>query len=183
MSEENDTHTESPASADEPTITEPKPAFVFGMAEILGVLGIIAGLLFVGVEIGQNTAGIRGSTYQDLTASSVDLLEQFLVYPELNSAAVAWISGEGYETLPQDLQSKFSTFLMMFVRHLESAYRQTLEDTVAPEVMERWVNYPLFDSPLFPPWLSQRRNLIDPLFLDYFEELKGLRLDEVAGPG
>ncbi len=175
MSEKSDTHTESPASADETTITKPKPAYVFGMAEILGVLGIIAGLLFVGVEIGQNTAGIRGSTYQELTASSSHLLEQMLVYPELNLAAGAWIAGDPYESLPQDLQSKFSTFLMMFVRHLESAYRQTLEDTVAPEVMERWVNYPLFDSPLFPPWLYERRNLIDPLFLDYFEELKGLR--------
>ena len=183
MSEENHTHTESPASADDATITKPKPAYVFGMAEILGVLGIIAGLLFVGVEIGQNTAGIRGGTYQDLTSSSTNLLEQFLVYPELNGAAAVWISGEGYETLSPELRSKFSIFLMMFVRHLESAYRQTLEDTVAPEVMERWVNYPLFDSPLFPPWLNERRNLIDPLFLDYFEELKGLRLDEVAGPG
>ena len=80
----------------------PEPPRVFGMAEILGVLGIIAGLLFVGVEIGQNTAGIRGSTYQELTASST---------------------------------------------------------------------------------MSERRSLIDPLFLDYFEELKGLSLDEAAGSG
>ncbi len=183
MSEESETRIESPASADKAKIAQPKPAYVFGMAEILGVLGIIAGLLFVGVEIGQNTAGIRGGTYQDLTASSTNLLEQFLVYPELNLAAVAWIAGEPYETLPPERQAEFDIFLMMFVRHLESAYRQTLEDTVAPEVMERWVNYPLFDSPLFPPWLYERRNLIDPLFLVYFEELKGLSLDEVAGSG
>ncbi len=174
MPEESNTHGESSLSADEATITQPKPRYVFGMAEVLGVLGIIAGLLFVGVEIGQNTAGIRGSTYQELTAASSHLLEQFLVYPELNIAAGAWIAGDPYEALPQDLQFKFDRFLMMFIRHLESAYRQTLEDTVAPEVMERWVNYPLFDSELFPPWLDSNRNLIDPLFLEYFEELKGL---------
>ncbi len=174
MSEESETHTESPASADKAKIAQPKPRYVFGMAEVLGGLGIIAGLLFVGVEIGQNTAGIRGSTYQELTASSTNLLEQLLVYPELNLAAGAWIAGDPYEALPPDLRVKFSNFLMMFVRHLESAYRQTLENTVAPEVMERWVNYPLFDSPLFPAWLDSRRNLIDPLFLEYFEELKGL---------
>ena len=178
MLNENDRQGESAESADEPTSTEPKPGYVFGMAEILGVVGIIAGLLFVGVEIGQNTAGIRGSTYQELTASSSHLLEQMLVYPELNLAAGAWIEGDPYRSLPPDLQAKFSTFLMMFVRHLESAYRQTLEDTVAPEVMERWVNYPLFDSPLFPSWLNDRRNLIDPLFLEYFGELKGLSFDE-----
>ena len=178
MLNENDTQGESAESTDKSTSTEPKPGYVFGMAEILGVVGIIAGLLFVGVEIGQNTAGIRGSTYQELTASSSHLLEQMLVYPELNLAAGAWIDGGRYESLPPDLQVKFSTFLMMFVRHLESAYRQTLEDTVAPEVMERWVNYPLFDSPLFPAWLNQRRNLIDPLFLEYFGELKGLSFDE-----
>ncbi len=175
MPEESETHAESSASADEATITRPKPRYVFGLGEILGVLGIIAGLLFVGVEIGQNTAGIRGSTYQELTASSSHLLEQLLVYPELNLAAGAWIAGDPYESLPQDLQVKFSNFLMMFVRHLESAYRQTLENTVAPEVMERWVNYPLFDSKLFPAWLDSRRNLIDPLFLEYFKELKGLK--------
>ena len=175
MSEESDTHAEWSASTDEATITRPKPKSIFGMAEWLGVLGIIAGLLFVGVEIGQNTAGIRGSTYQELTASSSHLLEQLLVYPELNLAAGYWIVGDPYEDLPQDPQTKFSNFLMMFVRHLESAYRQTLENTVAPEVMERWVNYPLFDSELFPAWLDSRRNLIDPLFLEYFEELKGLK--------
>ena len=175
MPEQSDTHTGSSASTDESTSTHPKPRYVFGMAEVLGVLGIIAGLLFVGVEIGQNTAGIRGSTYQELTASSSHLLEQMLVYPELNLAAAAWIAGDPYESLPQDLRVKFSNFLMMFVRHLESAYRQTLENTVAPEVMERWVNYPLFDSELFPAWLDSRRNLIDPLFLEYFEELKGLK--------
>ena len=103
---------------------------------------------------------------------------KMLVYPELNIAAVAWSAGDRYESLPPDLQVKFSNFLMMFVRHLESAYRQTLEDTVAPEVMERWVNYPLFDSPLFPAWLNERRRLIDPLFLEYFAELKGLTFDE-----
>jgi hypothetical protein len=175
MPEESNTHGESSLSTDEATITRPKPRYVFGLGEILGVLGIIAGLLFVGVEIGQNTAGIRGSTYQELTASSTNLLEQFLVYPELNVAAGAWIADTGYEDLPLELRLKFSYFLMMFVRHLESAYRQTLENTVAPEVMERWVNYPLFDSPLFPAWLDSRRNLIDPLFLEYFEELKGLK--------
>ena len=174
MPEDSDTHTESSASADEATITQPKPKSFFGMAEWLGVVGIIAGLLFVGVEIGQNTAGIRGSTYQELTSSSSHLLEQLIVYPELNGAAGAWIANAGYEGLPLELRLRFDAFLMMFVRHLESAYRQTLEDTVAPEVMERWVNYPVFDSPLFPAWLDSRRNIIDPLFLEYFEELKGL---------
>ena len=97
MSEESDTHAEWSASTDEATITRPKPKSIFGMAEWLGVLGIIAGLLFVGVEIGQNTAGIRGSTYQELTASSSHLLEQLLVYPELNLAAGYWIVGDPYE--------------------------------------------------------------------------------------
>jgi hypothetical protein len=178
MPNESDTHPESSASADEAAIAPPKPGYVFGLGEILGVLGIIAGLLFVGVEIRANTAGIRGSTYQELTASSSHLLEQMIAYPELNDAAVAWTIGDPYQSLPQDLRTKFDRFLMMFVRHLESAYRQTLEDTVAPEVMERWVNYPLFDSPLFPAWLNGRRNLIDPLFLEYFGELKGLTFDE-----
>jgi hypothetical protein len=96
-----------------------------------------------------------------------------------NIAAGTWIApGDRYEALPQDLQFKFDRFLMMFIRHLESAYRQTLEDTVAPEVMERWVNYPFFDSELFPPWLDSNRSLIDPLFLEYFTELKGLTFDE-----
>ena len=181
MSNESDTHTDSSVKASEAKNTQPNPGYVFGMAEILGVLGIIAGLLFVGVEIGQNTKGIRGSTYQELTASSSHLLELMVVYPELNGAAGAWIAGDRYQSLSPELRSKFSNFLMMFVRHLESAYRQTLEDTVAPEVMERWVNYPLFDSPLFPAWLNARRNLIDPLFLEYFGELKGLSFDETEG--
>ena len=35
MPNENDTHTESSASADKATTTQPKPGYVFGMAEVL----------------------------------------------------------------------------------------------------------------------------------------------------
>ena len=35
--------------------------------EILGLLSVIASLLFVGVEIRQNTTAIRGATQQDIS--------------------------------------------------------------------------------------------------------------------
>ncbi len=41
--------------------------------QIVGNLGILAGLVLVAVEINQNTATIQGSAYQDWVAANLEL--------------------------------------------------------------------------------------------------------------
>ena len=41
--------------------------------EIFGVLGVIGSLVFVGVEVRQNTAEIRGSTHQSVSEQINDI--------------------------------------------------------------------------------------------------------------
>ena len=40
--------------------------------EVVGVVGVILSLVFVGVEISQNTQALRGATYQALAESEHD---------------------------------------------------------------------------------------------------------------
>ncbi len=41
--------------------------------QIVGNLGILAGLILVAVEINQNTASVQGSAYQDWVAANLEL--------------------------------------------------------------------------------------------------------------
>ena len=58
--------------------------------ETIGVIGVIASLVFVGVEIRQNTQAVRGATYQSLTESSMELLFRISDDPALGEQIDAW---------------------------------------------------------------------------------------------
>ena len=48
--------------------------------EIFGLIGVIGSLIFVGVEVRQNTAEIRGSTHQSVSEQVNELYLTKLIY-------------------------------------------------------------------------------------------------------
>ena len=43
--------------------------------DVLGAIGVIASLIFVGFEVRQNTAAVRGATYQAISDASLQHLQ------------------------------------------------------------------------------------------------------------
>ena len=58
-------------------------------AEILGIAGVIGSVIFVAVEIRQNTNAVRSATIQAIAALSADSTMRFTENPDLRAARLA----------------------------------------------------------------------------------------------
>ena len=140
--------------------------------ETIGVVGVIASLIFVGVEIRQNTQAVRGATYQALTESSLELLFRISEDPEVGGQIDQWGAGAELEPL---VVSKVEALVTAYLRHLENAYYQMEEGTLRPEFLENWSGNPVFGLPHFGAFWERRKRAFGVDFQRYFEERWGLR--------
>lgn len=129
-------------------------------------MGVIASLIFVGVEVRQNTQAVRGATYQSLTESSMDLLFRLADDPSAGVQIDAW--GRGEEVEPQ-VRSKVEALVMAYLRHLENAYYQMEEGTLREEFLENWSGNPTFSLPYFATFWQQRKRAFGRDFQAYLE--------------
>lgn len=139
--------------------------------ELIGVIGVIASLIFVGVEIRQNTRAVRGATYQSLAEASMTLLFRLADDPAVSGQIDAWGRGE---PLDPETVDKIEALVMAYLRHLENAYYQMEEGTLRPEFLENWLGNPSFGLPQMRPFWEQRRRAFGEDFAVYFENRWGL---------
>ena len=92
------------------------------IGEFVGAMAVIVSLVYLAVQIRQNTRSVRTSTYQDIVrmVQEIDLL--LASDPELNRI---WVVGrKDPARLDDGQQQRFSTLLVIFYRNLENAYYQ-----------------------------------------------------------
>jgi len=89
-------------------------------AEIVGALGVIASMIFVGLEIRQNTDTVRGATIQAVSQQSFDLAVAGLDNPDLRAA----FSAASEDSLSPDQESLMNWFYSAKLRADENRYRQ-----------------------------------------------------------
>jgi hypothetical protein len=98
-----------------------KPSWIWKeVAEILGVLCVVASLIFVGVEVRQNTNAVHGATLQAVSQQSVDLVMAGLDNSALRSALVAAADG----TLSPEQTNLMIWFISAKLRADENRFRQ-----------------------------------------------------------
>ena len=127
--------------------------------EILGLLSVIASLLFVGVEIRQNTTAIRGATQQDI---SYQISEIYKIAVE--NEKIALITSKAYQGITKkDLSeidfSRFWLFAMMGLRRVENIYLQYNNGFVGSEAFDR-IDMAFYRTPLVGEiWSARKRRL------------------------
>ncbi len=89
-------------------------------AEVIGVLGMIASMIFVGLEIRQNTNTARGATLQAVSQQSLDLAMIGIDNSELRAAFVAAREG----TLSSEQEGLMLWFVAAKLRADENRFRQ-----------------------------------------------------------
>ena len=106
--------------------------------EIFGILGVIGSLVFVGVEVRQNTAEIRGSTHQSV---SEQINELYLTIAE--DERLSRLVSEMMENsnLRKNLSSKDQISLDFVVltglRRIENIYLQYLDGILSNDAFDR----------------------------------------------
>lgn len=139
--------------------------------EIIGVFGVVASLVFVGLEVRQNTAAVRGATYQAIADAS---LQHTMWFADNETLRRLWARVRYDQALPEDFTREENLLLgtnyVMTVRRVENIYVQVREGLVEEEAVLRFrPSADFFQSPYFLQFWEEWRPQIEPAFLEYFE--------------
>ena len=150
--------------------------------EILTAGGVIFSLIFVGLEISQNTSATRGQTRTELAALNQEWL--FLISdPEISEVfGRTWLQNDQEGLDPAELLQA-DLLMVANIRRLENVYYQYAEGLVDESALDSYgfqTSSPLFSTVIFSNWwFSQNnRNLFHPGFVDLFESKVGIRESE-----
>ena len=150
-------------------------SFWRSLSEVAAVTGVLLGLVFVGVEIRNNTAVARAEASREVSAQNIESLMQTTMDPDLNRLWMAEWTEEYVSGLDEADQHRIFMLSIALTLRLETVYLQVNEGVldsarlgsygmVQPKVREPW-----FRS----FWDGTYRDLLDPGFVAYFESVNG----------
>ncbi len=142
--------------------------------ETLAALGVIASMVFVGMEIRQNTAIAKMAAAQTFTQQQLDLNQVILTegYPALNTRM---IEGAPRRDFSSGDQLRLDATYLSVIRIWESLYRSVELGIQDQEMLDAITDGPSpFASPYFIESWPFYRGAFTEDFASYFEELLGL---------
>lgn len=145
--------------------------------EFLAAGGVILSLLFVGVEISQNTSATRGQTRTELAALNQEWL--FLIAEQQSGDLFrrAWI--EEQDDLHPDEVGRAEFLMIANIRRLENVYFQYIEGLVDESALESYgfrTNTNIFNRGAFTNWwfTLENRKVFHADFVELFEQRMGI---------
>jgi len=121
-------------------------------AEVLGVLGVIASMIFVGVEIRQNTYAVRGATLHAVSQQSLDLVMAGVDNPELRSA----VSAARENRLSPEQKDLMNWFFAAKLRADENRFRQVELGILDASTFQQLSNHMAYRVPQFAEYWALR---------------------------
>jgi len=139
--------------------------------ETLGFLAVVASLVFVGIEIRQNTAVARGQARQDLAALNQEWLVLMGQDAEWNDIYNRTWRDEGEVTA---LERSRATFMMILnLRRMENVYLQYREGLVDESALSSYglqAGGAIYRGARFREYWEGGRNGFDPGFVEFFDQ-------------
>ena len=136
----------------------------------LGALGVVASLLFVGLEVRQNTAAVRGATYQSIADSSQQQVQWWADNEKLLEHEVRIDEGALSEEFTPVENLVIKSGFVMTIRRIENIYVQVREGLVEEEAVLRFrPSKDYFQTPYFLEFWESWRLELEPEFRDFFE--------------
>ncbi len=108
------------------------------LASVLATLSVVASLVFVALELRQNTMAVRASTYDRLAEQSAVYLNQIATDPELAALFRRVFDGELRDDFDPVENTRIVAVELAFLLHLENSYRQFRAGVVDEDVFESY---------------------------------------------
>ena len=145
------------------------------VSEAVALLSVLLGLLFVGVEIRNNTAAARAESRREAAGQNIDFIMQIALDDDLNALFTEYWSVEFYESLSPTDEHRVFTLAIALILRLENVYLQSKEGLLDQSAFG---TYGMFQPKLTEPWFrvfwaDTYRPLLDPDFVRYFEDVNG----------
>ena len=121
------------------------------VGEALAAAGVMASLIFVAVEIGQNTEAVRGATTQAVAQQSMDLILVGLDNPDLRDA---FATASRDEPLSADQEGVLRWFFGAKLRADENRFRQMELGILDESTFGQLSSNNAYRLPFFAAWWS-----------------------------
>ena len=134
------------------------------LGEVLGAIGVIVSLLYLALQIRQNTRSVRASTYQAFSESFRDF-RNLLVGDE--RLGTIWIRGlRSRPDLSAAERAQFDALLMNFLRGVEVSFYQQANGLLDAGFYRGWIDEALAIWRLPGPreWWSENAQFFNPEF-------------------
>ena len=140
------------------------------LAELLGACAVFATLVYLAVQIRQNTSAIRSSASQDVHANFANWYAQTQSDPALLDISIRGM--EDYGSLSQTERAQFIALFMTFTIHTQNAFYKWRDGSLAPELWKGWeyVSMNIFATPGGKTFWEERRYLFADAFQKYVSE-------------
>jgi hypothetical protein len=109
-----------------------------GIVEIIGLAGLIASLVFVGLEVSQNAAATRAATAQEISSSFRDINLMMAGDAEFSEMLVS--SSQNPEDAPPVDQARLRSFFRALFHIWSNVYYQNLNGTVDDQIYDGMVS-------------------------------------------
>ena len=107
------------------------------VGELVGAAGVILSLIYLGIQIRQNTTSLRAMTNQQLTASSVAV--NTAIGSDADAARAFFLGLTEPDSLDDVQRAQFVFLFQGSLRHLENAYYQHKAGGMDPLIWSGWV--------------------------------------------
>ncbi len=106
------------------------------IAEIIGSIAVVVSLIYVSVQVRQNTCALRATTYNAVTSNSIAILSPMFSHPEFAEFLVRVQSHPGMATPAEKL--RFHVCMLSAFRHWDNLYYQFRNGMLEPEMWESY---------------------------------------------
>jgi hypothetical protein len=104
------------------------------IAELIAAIAVLPTLLYVAVQVRQNTRALKSSTFQELSSSLSSNAEAIVSIPSMVPLLVKLDAQ--HEPLTAEEKARFHYFMIMVFRRLEAVHIQRSLGSIDPEVIE-----------------------------------------------
>jgi hypothetical protein len=142
------------------------------LKEFVAGTGVILSLLFVGLEIRQNTAAVRSSTLQALSDSHRELVLGSLLSEDHSALIARTLQGETTEDFTDHENTRLLGYYVVYVSHLQNTYMQREAGVVNDAVFEAygWNGAPIHTAHFEEFQERALATAASPAFAQFFRE-------------
>jgi hypothetical protein len=139
--------------------------------EIIGLLSVVSSLVFVGLEIKQNTTAVRGAT-QQAVSSQVAEMYRILTENERMADLVSKASkGINKSDISESDYVSFWSFQMMGFRRIENIYLQHKNGLLTKDAFSR-IGMDIYKTKIVRVIWEERKGDFEADFVEFFEALR-----------
>ena len=142
------------------------------LKEAVAALGVILSLLFVGLEIRQNTLAVRSSTLQTISDSHRTLILESIHDEGFSALVTRAMNGQTTEDFTDNENTRLWGYYIVYVSQLENTYVQLNAGILDENVFEAYGwNSPVLQTPHFLEWSERALDAgASPTFAEFFRQ-------------